>query len=199
MWQCFTSAPSPSWCRYNSTDLKDSQQHKAGHSFQQPAPGWLFSTRNLLFLACGKHTRSHSHTPPQVLHIHHSGCRGSTLRTLPSSHHYIPCNFSPGISIARSQELKGFEFQLESCVCAGGLGAWPQLQGAAVSIVLFCNVHLHAVFQMFHVSQVLATNQAETSAEDLVLYVCADLPLLHWFKIKLVLTIWYLSQLKETC
>lgn len=103
----------------------------------------------------------------------------------PSHHPIITSHVISALALALPGKLKSFECQLESCVCAGGLGAWPQLQGATVSIVLFCNVHLHAVFQMFHVSPVLATNQAGTSAEDLVLYVCADLPLLHWFKIKL--------------
>lgn len=61
-----------------------------------------------------------------------------------------------------------------------GSGACPQLQGPTLSIVLFCNVHLHAVFEdVSCLTRVLATSQAGTPAEDLVLCVCADLPLLH--------------------
>lgn len=53
---------------------------------------------------------------------------------------------------------------------------------------------------MLHITYVLAASQVGTPAEELVLYVlyvCADLPLLHYFEIKLWWTIRYLSSLKE--
>lgn len=42
----------------------------------------VFNQKPLIFHPWPAHICCHSHTPPQVLHIHHSGCRGSTLRTI---------------------------------------------------------------------------------------------------------------------
>lgn len=81
--QCFTSAPSPGRCRYGELTLKTvSSVSQVTASSSQPQGGCFQSETSYFSPVASTHVLSLTHSST-VLHIRHSGCRGSTSRTLP--------------------------------------------------------------------------------------------------------------------